>query len=146
MWNRLCERSATDPAVLRSMDDQALRDCGLSRPKIRYARAIAEAGIDYGALARMPEAEAVAALTAVKGIGTWTAEIYLMFAVGRADVIAAGDLALQESARALFGLPARPSDPELRALAEPWSPWRAVAARLLWSYYRVLKNREGISE
>ena len=146
VWSRLCERSATDPAVLRAMDDQALRDCGLSRPKIRYARAIAEAGIDYDALARMPEAEAVAALTAIRGIGTWTAEIYLMFAVGRADVIAAGDLALQESARAIFDLPARPTDPELRAMAEPWSPWRAVAARLLWSYYRVIKNREGISE
>jgi DNA-3-methyladenine glycosylase II len=146
IWRRLCERSATDPAVLRAMDDQALRDCGLSRPKIRYARAIAKAGIDYDALARMPEAEAVAVLTAIRGIGTWTAEIYLMFAVGRADVIAAGDLALQESARAIFDLPVRPTDRELRAMAEPWSPWRAVAARLLWSYYRVIKNREGISE
>ena len=85
-------------------------------------------------------------MTAVKGIGVWTAEIYLMFSVGRADVLAAGDLALQESTRLLFGLPARPGDKALRLLAEPWSPWRAVAARILWAYYRVRKQREGISE
>jgi DNA-3-methyladenine glycosylase II len=94
----------------------------------------------------MPEDEAIATLTAVKGIGVWTAEIYLMFSVGRADVLAAGDLALQEAARVIFDLPERPTDKELRALAEDWSPWRAVAARLLWAYYRVAKQREGISE
>ncbi len=106
----------------------------------------AEAGIDYAALAAMPEHEAIAALTAVKGIGVWTAEIYLMFSIGRADVFAPGDLALQEAARILFDLPERPAEKALRARAAEWSPWRGVAARLLWAYYRLAKQREGISE
>ena len=145
-WNRLAEAGATEAAGLAALDDDALRACGLSRPKIRYARALVDADLDYDALAVLPEEEAIALLTAVKGIGLWTAEIYLKFAVGRADVFAAGDLALQEAARTLFDLPDRPSDNALRVLAEPWSPWRAVAARLLWAYYRVLKQREGIAE
>jgi len=146
VWSRLEQAGAADPEALMRLDEDRLRTCGLSRPKIRYARALAEADLDYGALAEMPEREAVAALTAVKGIGVWTAEIYLMFSVGRADVFAPGDLALQESARALFGLAERPGEKALRARAEGWAPWRAVAARLLWSYYRVEKNREGITE
>ena len=146
VWKKLCAAEATAPERFAALGEEELRACGLSRPKIRYARALAEAGIDYPGLADMPVEEAVASLTAVKGIGVWTAEIYLMFSVGRADVIAAGDLALQEAARVLFGLDGRPTDKALRALAEPWSPWRAVAARILWAYYRAIKNREGISE
>ena len=146
VWNRLCEADAISCERLRHLTDDDLRGCGLSRPKIRYVRALVDADLDYEALAFMPEEQAIQVLTDVKGIGTWTAEIYLMFAVGRADVIAAGDLALQEAARDLYGLEARPSDAQLRELALPWSPWRAVAARLLWAYYRVLKNREGIQE
>jgi DNA-3-methyladenine glycosylase II len=80
----------------------------------------------------------------VPGIGRWTAEIYAMFSLGRADVICPGDLALQESARILFRLDARPTERALRDMSEPWSPWRGVAARLLWAYYRVAKEREGI--
>jgi DNA-3-methyladenine glycosylase II len=146
VWRRLEAAGATEPGRLLALDDAALRACGLSGQKIRYARALAEAGIDYPALTGLPEADAIATLTAVKGIGVWTAEIYLMFSVGRADVLAAGDLALQESARLLFDLPARPGDKALRLLAESWSPWRAVAARILWAYYRAAKQREGISE
>jgi DNA-3-methyladenine glycosylase II len=86
----------------------------------------------------------VAELTALKGIGKWTAEIYAMASLGRADVFAAGDLALQESARILFGLQERPTEKELDRMAADWSPWRSVAARLLWAYYRVAKDREGI--
>lgn len=146
VWRRLEAAGAVVPERLLALDDVALRACGLSGQKIRYARALAEAGIDYPALVDLPEDEAIARLTAIKGIGVWTAEIYLMFSVGRADVLAAGDLALQESARLLFGLPVRPGDKALRLLAEPWSPWRAVAARILWAYYRLRKQREGISE
>ena len=91
----------------------------------------------------MREDEAIQTLTAIKGIGVWTAEIYLMFAVGRADVFAPGDLALREAARALYDLPERPPEPELRAMAEAWSPWRAVAARILFAYYHHVKGREG---
>ncbi|HET7409519.1 MAG TPA: DNA-3-methyladenine glycosylase 2 family protein [Paracoccaceae bacterium] len=146
VWNRLDAAGATVPANLVAMDETALRACGLSGQKIRYARALAEADIDYRELADLPEEEAIARLTAIKGIGVWTAEIYLMFSVGRADVLAAGDLALQESARLLFGLPERPKDRALRELAAAWSPWRSVAARILWAYYRVAKQREGITE
>jgi len=145
-WQRLAAAGAADPARLLAMDDDALKAAGLSRPKIRYARALAAADLDYPALARMPEDAAIATLTAQKGIGLWSAEIYLITAIGRADVLAAGDLALQEAARALFRLDARPAEAALREMAAPWSPWRAVAARLLWAYYRVVKNREGIQE
>ncbi|MEM8793637.1 MAG: DNA-3-methyladenine glycosylase 2 family protein [Pseudomonadota bacterium] len=146
VWGKLQAVEAHHPNTLLAMDEDALRACGLSRPKIRYARALAEADLDYAALATMPEEEAIATLTAVKGIGVWTAEIYLMFSVGRADVFAPGDLALQEASRILFDLPERPTEKPMRQMAEVWSPWRGVAARLLWAYYRVAKNREGITE
>jgi DNA-3-methyladenine glycosylase II len=146
VWVKLCAVGANDPAVLLTMSEDTLRGLGLSRPKARYATALAEAAIDYPTLATMPEDQAIATLTAVKGIGIWTAEIYLMFSIGRADVFAPGDLALQEAARMLFDLPQRPAEKAMRAQAVEWSPWRGVAARLLWAYYRVAKQREGISE
>ena len=146
VWRKLCAAGADDPATLLTMSEDRLRELGLSRPKARYATALAEADIDYRALATMPEDGAIAVLTAVKGIGAWTAEIYLMFSIGRADVFAPGDLALQEAARMLFDLPGRPAETAMRAQAAGWSPWRGVAARLLWAYYRVAKQREGISE
>lgn len=146
VWRKLSEAGLTEGSDVAAAADADLHACGLSRPKISYAKALAQSGLDYGALADMPEDEAIAALVAVKGIGLWTAEIYLKFAVGRADIIAAGDLALQEAARMLYDLPDRPTEKALRALAEPWSPWRAVAARILWAYYRREKSREGIQE
>jgi len=145
VWRRLEAAGAACPRRLATLDEAALRACGLSGPKIRYARALAEADLDYAALAEMPEADAIATLTAVKGIGVWTAEIYLMFSVGRADVFAPGDLALQESARRLFALPARPREAALRRMAADWAPWRTVAAGLLWAYYRAETDREGIA-
>ncbi|MGM0584300.1 MAG: DNA-3-methyladenine glycosylase family protein [Pseudomonadota bacterium] len=144
IWARLEAAGATSPEGLAGLDDDALRACGLSRPKIRYARALAEAKLDYARLRVMPDEEAVAELVALPGIGRWTAEIYLMFSLGRADVFAPADLALQESARILFELPERPSPKPFAEMAQDWSPWRGVAARLLWSYYRVAKNREGV--
>lgn len=143
---RLRAAGATDPDRIGTLDDADLRACGLSRQKIAYTRALAEARLDWAALESLPESEAIARLVAVKGIGTWSAEIYLMFCVGRADVFAPGDLALQEAARLLFELPERPTEKALRAQAAAWSPWRAVAARLLWAYYRHAKNRPGVSE
>jgi DNA-3-methyladenine glycosylase II len=124
--------------------DDDLRACGLSRQKMRYVRALAEADLDYMALRTAPDDAVIAMLVALPGIGRWTAEIYAMFSLGRADVFAPGDLALQEAARVLFGLDGRPSEKDLRRRAEDWSPWRGVAARLLWAYYRVAKEREGI--
>jgi DNA-3-methyladenine glycosylase II len=111
---------------------------------MRYAKALAEARIDYEALRRTPTDEVIATLTKVSGIGTWTAEIYAMFSLGRADIFACGDLALQEAAKTLFDLPERPKEAAMRQMAQRWSPWQSVAARLLWAYYRVDKGREGV--
>ena len=87
--------------------------------------------------------EAHAALTALHGIGPWTADIYLLFCLGNADAWPAGDLALQEAARIAFGLKKRPDAKAMVKLAETWRPWRGVAAHLLWAYYHVVKRREG---
>jgi DNA-3-methyladenine glycosylase II len=144
IWGRLEAAGLTEAAAMAAASDDDLRAAGLSRQKARYGRALAGAGIDFAALRGLPDAEVVRQLVAVPGIGVWTAEIYAMFALGRADVFAPGDLALQEAARMLFGLEARPSERALRGMAEDWSPWRSVAARILWAYYRVAKEREGI--
>ena len=135
----------TDEASVRAASEDDLRIVGLSRQKIRYAHALAEAEIDYIALRQAPDAEVIQTLTAVTGIGVWTAEIYAMFSLGRADVFAPGDLALQEAARLIYDLPERPKERALREMAEDWSPWRAVAARLFFAYYRVAKGREGLA-
>lgn len=144
IWGRLEGLGLTEAAVMAAASDEDLRAAGLSRQKARYGRALAQAGIDFSALRGVPDADVVKTLVAVPGIGVWTAEIYAMFALGRADVFAPGDLALQEAARMLFGLETRPSDKALRQMAEAWSPWRSVAARILWAYYRVAKDREGV--
>lgn len=144
IWARLSAAGMVDPAQVAAAGDDALRACGLSRQKIRYAQALAQAGVDYDALRHMQDEKIIAQLTEIPGIGRWTAEIYVMFSLGRADVFAANDLALQEAARLLFDLPERPKERQMRQMAEDWSPWRAVAARLLWAYYRVAKEREGI--
>jgi DNA-3-methyladenine glycosylase II len=144
IWARLEVAGLTDAAVMAGASDNDLRTVGLSRQKARYGRALAQAGIDYNALRGVPDADVIAALVAVPGIGAWTAEIYAMFALGRADVFAHGDLALQEAAKGLFGLKTRPNEREMRVLAAEWSPWRSVAARVLWAYYRVLKSRDGV--
>ena len=144
IWQRLQAAGLTDPCALAAAHDDALRACGLSRPKVRYARALAAAQLDYPGLRGASTAEILTTLTKVPGIGRWSAEIYAMLSLGRADVFAAGDLALQESARLLFGLAQRPDERALREMARNWSPWRGVAARLLWAYYRLKKNREGI--
>jgi DNA-3-methyladenine glycosylase II len=144
IWARLEALGLTDAAVMARASDPDLRAAGLSRQKARYGQALAQAGIDFKALRGVPDVEVVQTLVAVPGIGVWTAEIYAMFALGRADVFAPGDLALQEAARMLFGLQARPSEKALRVMAEAWSPWRSVAARILWAYYRVAKARDGV--
>jgi DNA-3-methyladenine glycosylase II len=144
IWRRMEAAGLTDRATLAAASDEACRAVGLSRQKARYGRALAESAIDFDALRGLPDAQVVEVLTEVPGIGMWTAEIYAMFALGRADVFAPGDLALQEAARVLFDLPDRPKERAMRLMAEAWSPWRSVAATLLWAYYRVAKSREGI--
>ncbi len=144
IWGRMQDARLTDPQQVAQATEDDLRGVGLSRQKIRYARALAEAGIDFASLRTAPDEQVIAVLTEVPGIGRWTAEVYAMFSLGRADVFAPADLALQEAARLLFDLPDRPKERAFRQMAEAWSPWRAVAARALWAYYHVAKDREGI--
>ncbi len=144
IWARLKTAGLTGPRKIMWASDDDLRACGLSRQKARYARELAASGIRFPALRDAPTDEVIATLVEVPGIGRWTAEIYAMFSLGRADVFAPGDLALQEAARILFEMDERPTERALRAQSEAWSPWRSVAARLLWAYYRVAKEREGI--
>ena len=145
IWARLEGAGMTTPAAVLAVTEEDLRALGLSRQKAAYAHALAASGIDFAALRHAPTDEVVRTLVAVKGIGVWTAEIYAMFSLGHADVFAPGDLALQEGARMLYDLPERPGERALRAMAAEWSPWRSVAARLLWAYYHVRKQREGIA-
>jgi len=119
--------------------EAAWKEIGLSRPKQRTMSAICEAigagTLDLDGLCTIDAADAIATMTGVKGIGPWTAEVYLLFAAGHSDIFPAGDLALQAAAASIYGLDARPDDKALRTMAESWSPWRGVAARLLWAWY-----------
>jgi DNA-3-methyladenine glycosylase II len=144
IWGRMKAAKLTGPRKVLWASDDDLRAVGLSRQKVRYAKALAEARIDYAALRDAPTEQVIATLIEVPGIGVWTAEIYAMFSLGRADVFAPGDLALQEAARVLYDLPERPKEKVLREMSEAWSPWRSVAARALWAYYRVVKERDGV--
>jgi len=145
IWGRLQDAQMVTQTAILATDEDTLRALGLSRQKARYARELAKAQIDFTALRDKPSNQVIKTLVAVPGIGPWTAEIYAMFSLGRADVFAPGDLALQEAAKVLYDLSERPKEKAFRVMAQDWSPWRSVAARLLWAYYRVIKEREGIS-
>ncbi len=144
IWARLVDAGMTAPQSVGAASEDDLKALGLSRQKVRYAHALAAAGINYDKLRQMPAGEVMKTLTAVPGIGAWTAEIYVMFSLGRADVFAPGDLALQEAAKLIFRLPERPKEKVLRTMSADWSPWRSVAARIMWAYYKHDKQREGI--
>ena len=117
---------------------------GLSRAKQKtlsgLSKAILNGNLPIDTLSGMPAEEALIRLTALKGIGPWTAEVYLLFCAGHPDIFPAGDLALQEGIRHAFDLPERPNEKEARKHAEKWKPYRGIAARLFWSYYKVLKD------
>ena len=141
MWAKLESAlgATDDPVLLAVAPDAVLREAGLSRQKMGYARSLAEllvsGGLDLGTLPAEDE-EAIAALTRIKGIGRWSAEIYLLFAEERPDIWPAGDLAVQAEIGRLLGLEARPSEKELRALAEGWRPHRGAAAIFAWHHYK----------
>ncbi len=148
IWGRL--RGILEPAtpqVFLGLSDEDLRMAGLSAGKVRTLRAVATeivAGrLPLDDLHRFPADEAHARLTRLKGIGPWTADIYLLFCLGHPDAFPSGDLAVQEAARLAYGLEQRPDAKAITALAERWRPWRGVAAKVLWAYYRVVKAREG---
>lgn len=145
IWSRIEGAGLLSPEAVIAAGEEGLRAAGLSRPKIRYALALAQSDFDFAALQDLPDTAAIERLTALPGIGIWTAQIYAMFSLGRADVFAPGDLALQEAARHLYDLPQRPKPDALAHMAQNWSPWRSVAARTLFTYYRHIKNREGMT-
>jgi DNA-3-methyladenine glycosylase II len=121
------------------------RAAGLSRPKQRSLVAISDAvlsgHLDLEYLCSIDGETAIAQMTAIKGIGPWTAEVYLLFSAGHPDIFPVGDIALQSAVADALGLDARPKNAELRAIAESWSPWRGVAARLFWAYYAARRGR-----
>lgn len=151
IWGRLrLLPGALDPTGLTGLSGDALRAAGLSRPKVAHARALAAAfldgTLDPARIAVMDDEAAVAAIATVRGLGRWTAEIYLLFALGRHDVFPAGDLALAAAAADLKRLDARPGPAALRALAEAWRPSRALAARLLWHHWRHVTGRPALDD
>jgi DNA-3-methyladenine glycosylase II len=136
-----------EPETLIALGEAPLIAAGLSRPKQRTFFAIAEAcraGLDLEAMCQLPAEEAIAHMTALPGIGPWTAEVYLLFCAGHPDVFPAADIALQNAVRHAFALENRPSTKPLAEIAAAWSPWRSVAARLFWAYYANMKGREGV--
>ena len=147
IWSRVeAGLGEVSPGAVLALDDLGLQGLGLSRPKVRYARAIAEAQIsgacDLNSLRDLSDGEASAALMAVKGIGRWTAETYLMFCEGRLDVFPGGDVALQEAMRWADRAEVRPNEKQAYSRAEAWKPYRGVAAHLLWRCYGAVKTGE----
>ncbi|MGY8689546.1 MAG: DNA-3-methyladenine glycosylase family protein [Verrucomicrobiales bacterium] len=128
---------------LLKLDEATLRSPGLSRPKIKTLRAIAESvdgrELNLARLAELSDDDIHTQLTAISGIGPWTADIYIMLCLGRANAWASGDLALQVAIQELLDLAERPSAQETAKFAEAWRPWRAVAAGLLWAYYAAVR-------
>lgn len=134
--------------AIRAARADKLKRLGLSNAKIKsikeIGKAVGSGAIDLNAVGEMDADAAHALLTALHGVGPWTADIYLLFCLGHADAFPAGDLAVQEAARLALGLRKRPDAKALNKIAEAWRPWRGVAAHLMWGYYHVVKKREGI--
>ena len=142
IWRRFIEADIKDEKILNGQADTQLRDLGLSRQKISYLKSLAKSRLDFDQMEVMENEEVIDVLTAVKGIGLWTAEIYCIFSLRRLDIFPAGDLALQEATKYLLDLKSRPLEKEMRKLAKSWVPYRSVCAIILWHFYRNLKSRE----
>lgn len=150
IWRRFVARLGAEPTAeaIAVLDDTELKGAGLSTPKVRTLRALAEAcadGLDLDLQARLPAEEAIENLCRVKGIGPWTAEVWLLFSAGHPDVWPGGDLALRIAMGEGLGLGDRPAEAVCRREAAAWVPWRGVAARLFWAYYAACRaGREGV--
>jgi DNA-3-methyladenine glycosylase II len=150
IWSRFALlEGALEPAGYLLLSEETVRKSGQSGAKYRTIRAIAEAvttgEFDFAPLPELPAEEAIARLTRLKGIGPWTAEIYLMFSAHHPDIFPAGDVALQRAVGWAFDMPESPPAKDLIALAKSWSPHRSTAALLFWRYYRAVRNKEGLS-
>lgn len=148
IWGRFAELpGALDPAKYLKLSEETVRGVGFSAGKFRTVRVIAQAivdgELDFDRVETLPPDEAMAYLTAHKGIGPWTAEIYLMFCSGHPDIFPAGDLALQKAVGHALGMDHSPTAKELIEIAKPWSPYRHAAALLFWKYYAVVIRKAG---
>jgi DNA-3-methyladenine glycosylase II len=148
IWGRFAALDgALDPAGYLGLTEDAVRGVGFSAGKFRTVRVIAEAvaagDLDLDAIAQLPSAEAAAELVRHKGIGPWTAEIYLMFCAGHPDIFPAGDLALQKAVGHGLGMDNSPSAKALIEIAAPWAPYRHAAALLFWRYYAAVLRKQG---
>jgi DNA-3-methyladenine glycosylase II len=136
------------PQGLLAAAPEMFREAGLSRPKIKTLLAVSDAvaadGLDLLHLCRLEAEDAIGRMTAIPGIGPWTAECYLLFSAGHPDIFPARDVALQSAVGHAFGFESRPGEKALIEIAESWKPWRGVASRLFWSYYRAWKGREAV--
>ena len=144
IWQRLVDKGFTTPSAIHAATDEDLRAQGLSKQKIRYTRSLVEHNIDFSALEALPDDEVIKTLTAVIGIGRWTAEMYLLFSLKRADVLAVDDLAIKVAAMDLLGLAERPTPKQLKNLTHDWSPHRSAASLLLWEYYGFLLQKNAV--
>ena len=142
IWRRFIDADIRDDKILNGQADTQLRNLGLSRQKISYLKSLAESRLDFDQMEVMENEEVIDVLTAIKGIGLWTAEIYCIFSLRRLDIFPAGDLALQEATKYLLDLKSRPLEKEMRKLAKSWVPYRSVCAIILWHFYKNLKSRE----
>jgi DNA-3-methyladenine glycosylase II len=151
IWGRLrAVPGALEPAVLIGLPDEVLRAAGLSRPKVVHARALAKAFLDgtlsAEKIALLDDEAAIVTIGSIKGLGRWTAEIYLLFALGRLDVFPSGDIALAAALADLKGLADRPAPKALREMAMAWQPVRSLAARLLWHHWRLVTGRPAMDD
>src|SRR5690606_20335293 len=146
IWSRVEGLGAVTPRAYLGFDEDTLRKTGLSRGKVETIRGVAlaaaEGGLDFAAIEAMEAEAAIETLTRLKGVGPWTAEIYLLFCTGHPDVFPSGDLALQKAVEHAFSLPARPLPKELIPLAATWSPHRGAAAVMFWRYFAAMKNSD----
>ncbi|CBS85893.1 DNA-3-methyladenine glycosylase family protein [Azospirillum lipoferum] len=147
LWAKLQDRLGGEvtPGAILALNDETLRACGFSRQKIGYARGLAEAvasgRLDFDIIHDLPDEEAIARLVALKGIGRWSAEVYLMTTLDRPDIWPIGDLAIQLGVQRLKGWADKPTAKQLIEVAEPWRPYRSLAARLVWHHYVALQEQ-----
>ncbi len=149
IWRRaLARHPEMTPACILNDSEEGLRSCGLSRPKIRHLKSVAEAvdtgSLDFQALCAAPLDTARASLVSVKGIGPWTADIFLMNAVGKMDAFPVADVGLMEAYKQLSAAETRHTPKAFTALAEAWRPWRGVAAHLLWGWINKMRDKTSV--
>ncbi len=142
IWARFIDADINDEEILNNQADSQLRDLGFSKQKISYLKSLTKSGLDFDQIETMESEDVIRILTDIKGIGTWTAEIYCIFSLRKLDIFPAGDLALQEATKHLLALGSRPTEKEMRKIAESWVPYRSVCAIILWHFYKNIKSRE----